>query len=348
LVQLRNTEGGDWYLVKDFLNYIFLFFSSYLVCFVFYKWKGEFSVINFLDSFVFVCVIQVCISLIFFVNNTLFVLYSSLLNQGVNEHFQARLGLAEKRLIGIGSSFFTGVTKYGVLFLITITLSQFKESYFFKRKFLFAICLVLITVGGIMTGRTFFFAILLGVMLFLWFKFTNLFVFIGKVMPAIFLSTYFLFILGGKFLDANRLEKTTNFIFEIFENYEQTGELTTSSSNLTLSMYVFPSNIMTWTFGDGKIMMADGTYYMLTDVGYSRLIFYFGLIGLFLFLFVQIYHFNILSKIYKDLRLTKLFAILFLWIVLLNLKGLAHVNEFTTLLLVAGLVSHYHFKKLAI
>lgn len=59
-------------------------------------------------------------------------------------------------------------------------------------------------------------------------------------------------------------------------------------------MYVFPESLKTWIIGDGYIVnpvdvdpyytgdIYEG-YYMGTDVGYLRFIFYFGLIGLIAF-----------------------------------------------------------------
>ena len=60
-------------------------------------------------------------------------------------------------------------------------------------------------------------------------------------------------------------------------------------------MYVFPDNVKTWIIGDGYFDGPSNTdpyyvgptmtgFYMWTDVGYLRLIFYFGLIGLFTFM----------------------------------------------------------------
>ena len=59
-------------------------------------------------------------------------------------------------------------------------------------------------------------------------------------------------------------------------------------------MIVFPDNLHTWIIGDGYLenpFNRDmnyigpnfGGYYMATDIGYLRFLFYFGLIGLLLF-----------------------------------------------------------------
>lgn len=64
---------------------------------------------------------------------------------------------------------------------------------------------------------------------------------------------------------------------------------------------IFPDNLKTWIIGDGYMASgandpyyigpADYGFYMNTDAGYSRFIFYFGLIGLltFMLFFVNVW-----------------------------------------------------------
>ncbi len=84
------------------------------------------------------------------------------------------------------------------------------------------------------------------------------------------------------------------FAFEGFFNLVENGEWSTSSTDRLKTMYVFPDNFKTWLIGDGYFSnpintdpyftgKVVGGYYMGTDVGYLRFIFYFGLIGLFAF-----------------------------------------------------------------
>lgn len=84
------------------------------------------------------------------------------------------------------------------------------------------------------------------------------------------------------------------FGFEAFFNYFEYGEFETHSTEMLSEGMVFPDNLKTWIIGDGY--MASGSndpyyigpsdygFYMNTDAGYSRFIFYFGLIGLFSFI----------------------------------------------------------------
>ena len=84
------------------------------------------------------------------------------------------------------------------------------------------------------------------------------------------------------------------FGFEGFFSLAETGRWETNSNNILKNMIVFPDNLHTWIIGDGYLenpYRRDinyvgpnyGGYYMATDIGYLRFIFYFGLVGLLLF-----------------------------------------------------------------
>ena len=91
----------------------------------------------------------------------------------------------------------------------------------------------------------------------------------------------------------------TRFAFEGFFSLVEEGQWQTSSNDVLVTMYVFPDNPETWLIGDGYFIipgedpyyMGEATegYYMGTDVGYLRFIFFFGLIGLALYSLYIIY-----------------------------------------------------------
>jgi hypothetical protein len=94
--------------------------------------------------------------------------------------------------------------------------------------------------------------------------------------------------------------KLMRFGFEGFFSYFEKGEWTTDSTAKLETMYVWPDNLKTWIVGDGYFANQRndpnyiGTatvrgYYMGTDVGYCRFIFYFGIIGLITISAVMIY-----------------------------------------------------------
>lgn len=90
------------------------------------------------------------------------------------------------------------------------------------------------------------------------------------------------------------------FGFEGFFNLVEEGHWSTTSTNKLETMYVWPDNFRTWIVGDGYFenQRNDPNYigtattrgfYMGTDVGYLRFIFYFGIPGLIAISAVMIY-----------------------------------------------------------
>ncbi|MBQ6073431.1 MAG: hypothetical protein IJK90_05915 [Bacteroidales bacterium] len=81
------------------------------------------------------------------------------------------------------------------------------------------------------------------------------------------------------------------FGFEGFFSWAESGEWQTDSTSKLESMVVWPEELRTWIIGDGYFAnsrydpnyLGDSTnrgFYMGTDVGYLRFIFYFGIAGL--------------------------------------------------------------------
>ena len=80
------------------------------------------------------------------------------------------------------------------------------------------------------------------------------------------------------------------FGFEGFFSLAETGEWQSRSNDILLNMVVFPDNMKTWLIGDGygANPSVDPYYigpdyhgfYMGTDIGYLRFLFYFGIFGL--------------------------------------------------------------------
>lgn len=116
------------------------------------------------------------------------------------------------------------------------------------------------------------------------------------------------------------------FGFEGFFSLIEKGKWEVNSNNRLKEMFVFPDNLRTWIIGDGYIENPYnrdpyytgpliGGYYMGTDVGYLRFIFYFGLIGLGLF----IYFFWRVTLV--CVRRFNSYVILFLMIFAVNMIG---------------------------
>lgn len=122
--------------------------------------------------------------------------------------------------------------------------------------------------------------------------------------------------------------KLFRFAFEGFFNYVEYGEWETASTDKLRTMYVFPDTLKTWIIGDGYFSNPHYSdpnyvgkttklgYYMGTDVGYLRFIFYFGMIGLLAFSAFMIYSAKICMKNlspYKDLFVLLLLSNFVIW-----------------------------------
>lgn len=115
-------------------------------------------------------------------------------------------------------------------------------------------------------------------------------------------------------------ERILNWAFELFLNYVDSGSVETTSTDALADMYIFPSRLSTYIFGDGLFSGLYGGYYMGTDVGFLRLLFYFGIFGLFAIFY---WHFHIVTLIKNESRELYIFAIvILLYCIFLNLKGI--------------------------
>lgn len=120
--------------------------------------------------------------------------------------------------------------------------------------------------------------------------------------------------------------KNIRFGFEGFFSLIEKGKWDVASNNTLKSMIVFPKTAQTWLIGDGYFINPKSDpyytgaitqgYYMNTDIGYLRFIFYFGLLGLSLFSAFLVYASQICSNKhpqYKRLFLLFLLANFVIW-----------------------------------
>lgn len=237
------------------------------------------------------------------------------------------------RLYGVGCALDVGGGRLGAILIIVvhlIILSVKRQS----PKWLF-ICLMgsfgYILVIGNMIGRTTSVGAFLA-LAYLGYALCN-----DRDLKSSFFSSFFMtfievtvliFVLCvGIYQTNEEFRDLLRFGFEGFFNFFETGTFETHSTNLLSSGMIFPDNIHTWIIGDGY--MASGTndpyyigpsdygFYMNTDAGYSRFLFYFGLIGLstFILYFISVCR-NCIQKMQhvRSLFITLLLLNFLIWI----------------------------------
>ena len=168
---------------------------------------------------------------------------------------------------------------------------------------LYILAFLLITVTGNMVARTTIVGSLVGLGYFLLYTTP----FSGSLSSAVLrtwlwviMETIAVFLIVSVLYNTDeQFYRRTRFAFEGFFSLVEEGHWRTASNDVLVSMYVFPDNAETWLIGDGYFIspnrdenylgeLMEG-YYMDTDVGYLRFIFYFGLLGLTIFSLYIIY-----------------------------------------------------------
>lgn len=213
----------------------------------------------------------------------------------------------EERIYGIGCALDVGGGRLGaILIIIVYLILQAMEQQ--KSKWLFIGLLssfLYVFVIGNMMGRT----TSVGAAIALGYFFFSFFLKRKQQTTVIvpYLSIALIIIgIGGMicitlYNISPEVRKLLRFGFEIFFNYFEYGKLETHSTNMLSEGLIFPDNLKTWIIGDGYMASgqndpyyigpSDYGFYMNTDAGYSRFLFYFGLIGLstFIVFFFSVY-----------------------------------------------------------
>ena len=212
------------------------------------------------------------------------------------------------RLYGIGAWLDVAGTRFSAcLIMIAFLMNIHKERLSAKQIWIYMISYAIIGVIGNMVARTTSVGIAISLLYLLvvfkpW-EFSILKSSLGiwrHIVIAVLVIIPIVYVL---YTTNDQFRQLFRFAFEALFNFIEKGEWETSSTNRLQTMYVFPESWKTWIIGDGYFSnpYSDpnfvgkyiGGYYMGTDVGYLRFIFYSGLAGLIAFSAFIIYASNI-------------------------------------------------------
>lgn len=292
--------------------------AAYFVCFVMKQVHGRISLQIVVNYLVAICVAQCFFALLFDMNPSAKLFIDTYVEQG--QTFMTEV----KRLYGIGAALdVAGIRFSAVLLLITYVSCSIKCT--FGEYFVYVSAFIIITVVGNMIARTTMVGEGLSALLLVIMLFYNHHEYMDRAMS--FLKVFFLVlvfaipVLALLYNTNQQVHHNLRFAFEAFFNFFEYGEFATASTDKLQTMYVFPDNLKTWIIGDGYfssprdvdpyfIGKIVGGYYMGTDVGYLRFIFYFGIIGLIAFSAVIIKAGTMIMKIYPDNKIVFVFLML--------------------------------------
>lgn len=298
--------------------YFFLYFcSSFVIVSLLNKIYKSHSLNHLCNWMLFITLIQAIISFVFFLNPGVFSSYQNIIIQSeFNEMASEKFSVF--RLIGVGGlRYASAAVHYGLMVLIAFYLFFSEKTWLSSHPFIFYIIVVVFSVAGVLSGRTFF--IMLPLFIVYIYLITNKSI-LGTMKRAFysFVPIIALFAVFIVYVFAEN-EEMMKWAFELFINLSENGSLETSSTNVMKEMFVFPDNLYTWVFGDGKAMDGNG-FYKSTDLGYIRSIFYWGLLGTLLYYTYQVRLARGLIKISPSYEFSSLIKIIIIWFFIYNLK----------------------------
>ena len=146
----------------------------------------------------------------------------------------------------------------------------------------------------------------------------------------------FLIVSIGIFYFLSTNEAAMDWAFELIINIQENGEFRSDSTDVLCDMYqILPNNLYTWLLGDGRADNGDGTFYMNTDSGYLRSIFYWGIIGTCIYYFILYIYYKVLKKCSNIPGLGIYFFIILLFVYIYNIKDFHHPGSFFVLYLMS-------------
>ena len=323
LSSVVNTITENTFIIFPF-QVIYLLLLSYCIYYITKRFCKVISFYVITRYFLMTLVVQSVIAIVMFVNQPICLFLFDL--QGIDLTSRVIKMYFGVRLIGLGCFYFGAGAIYG-LGLIAIMPFMLKAKN--KQQLIKLILLyVYIFIVGIFFARTAMIGCVFSIVYLIFC------ILIPKMCNKVFLVfrqfiiylTVFGIALVFIYTSSPKLQEDygdiIDFGFEDFINLVENGELSTASSDgLTeYHLSIWPQNQKTYYIGDMRWTKGD-SYYGDSDVGYVRLLFYFGVPGVILFLLYQYSIVRISGLIFKERILSFFFFTVFFYALILLIKG---------------------------
>lgn len=345
-VSLIANDSDDLYFLKYPLSILLIVSAAYFIVSTAPNYRNYTKFESVLAYLILVGIYQAIIALSMFFYPPVFDALNSI--QSISD-FDKNLieTFLEYRLLGFGANFFT----LGIFYSISVL----SVSYFIKCRYgrstsiaLLLIIFFIFTLVGLSMSRSTLIGFVFALIFLLVSKnnyrdkstfrmsgesiIVTALILVASVVGPIIYYTYLSHLSSPLF----------NFAFELFINLFEQGRLESASTSHLLTMYDVDIGWKTFIIGDAQLFETfdRSIYYKETDVGYIRLILYFGFPGLLTYLLLQA---TPCFYIYKTstTRPVKIYSvILFLIFIALNFKGLVDIITYTSVLAIA------HFRTL--
>ena len=212
---------------------------------------------------------------------------------------EASMGIAEGRLYGIGCALDVAGFRFSAVLVMIAYLCIHEDTNYIKKNIVYyLLAFVIIAILGNMISRSTVVGVALAIAYWTYAsifrsKNQNVNVFVWRWFGTILLIGIPLMMY--LYHTNQTFHENLRFGFEGFFSLFEKGEWEVSSNDILFNhMIRFPETLKTWLIGDGYAVnpsvdpyytgKAWHGYYMGTDIGYLRYIFYFGIFGLFAFI----------------------------------------------------------------
>ncbi len=322
-------NGGDLGVANRGILMIMYLFSSYLIAFFLVKYSGRYSIYALLEMMVWITVFQALVSFMFFLVPSTYEIYKGLVvMDDFNEDMTSLM--SSIRLMSMGAiRYATAASQYGLIMWALILLKEQGYGFFARHSFVYSIVVSLFCLAGILSGRVFFIMLPITIAYIFFLKDMN----VKETIKTSFLTFLPVIVVGTAaflYLFAEN-EALIKWAFELFINLGDSGSLESASTNELKDMYVFPTTLKTWIIGDGRSVGKYTSFYMATDVGYIRSIFYWGIIGTVVYYLVQYLCYRNAVSLGVDRRLMRYFLFIFLWLLIYSFKDFYSIEKFFVL-----------------
>lgn len=322
VVSIALNGTPDWAYASYIVSMWVWVGGAYAVLFAIRSIHGRGSVILIVNYLTAVCVFQCATAL----------LIDSI--PSVRDFFITHFDLGHEwlesvnRLFGFGASLDTAGSRFSLVMVgIVAVLSHVNGTRYSRYVPLYIISFIFIAIVGNMIARTTTVGLGLSMVLILYnLTFGNRNRQRRAKSKQVMVWTILLTVIGAGvvyvyYQTSEIFQENLRFGFEGFFSLAENGEWNVSSNEKLQSMIVWPETLKTWMIGDGYFSNPysidpyyTGEYiegfYMGTDVGYLRFIFYFGLPGLLMFSAFIIYSGIFCAKISPSYKRMFFFLVL--------------------------------------
>lgn len=319
----------DFFFASYVISVFLIFMAAYLFTLLFpnlIKEEDSFSIVLYL--FVWTVCLQSFFAMVMFLSPELNTVLNTIFPMPIDDSKVERL--QGFRLMGLGIAFFGAGVINGLAMITIIYLYLARR---LKHIWCWLVIYMFLFLIGMLMARTTIVGFAFSILLLVVWRPLHIPTIRMKFKWGVLMVLMMVVVLGLSFAVID--EQLLRFAFEFLYNMDERGSLESASTNDLKRMYsIIPTTMKTWLIGDGRYNMPDGGYYMGTDIGFYRLIFYGGIPIMLAYYYFSWYIIRQIRKLGITSLQNTYLIFTFLYLVVLGFKGLADLNSFFLLLFI--------------